>query len=127
MVPATTRPAAPASAISGRDGRRVAGATFSDIGETAGAGIPAYICPTCARDNSGDGRDRPHSDREAVIAAPHGRYIPASSRPLRKIVRPVSEKEIEYQKWLTQHYIDQAERYLRGEVVAKTGQWKEVK
>jgi carbonic anhydrase/acetyltransferase-like protein (isoleucine patch superfamily) len=36
-----------------------------------------------------------------------------------KIVRPVSEKEIEYQKWLTQHYIDQAERYLRGEVTEK--------
>jgi carbonic anhydrase/acetyltransferase-like protein (isoleucine patch superfamily) len=33
-----------------------------------------------------------------------------------KIVRPVKEKEREYMRWLVPHYIELAERYVRGEV-----------
>jgi carbonic anhydrase/acetyltransferase-like protein (isoleucine patch superfamily) len=32
-----------------------------------------------------------------------------------KIVRPVKPKEFEYMKWLSGHYVELAEKYLRGE------------
>jgi carbonic anhydrase/acetyltransferase-like protein (isoleucine patch superfamily) len=36
-----------------------------------------------------------------------------------RIVRPVSEKEREYMRWLAQHYVEVAERYVKGEVGEK--------
>jgi len=32
-----------------------------------------------------------------------------------KIVRPVKAEELEYMRWLTAHYVELAEKYLRGE------------
>jgi carbonic anhydrase/acetyltransferase-like protein (isoleucine patch superfamily) len=32
-----------------------------------------------------------------------------------KIVRPVNEKDLEYMRWLRGHYVELAERYVRGE------------
>ena len=36
-----------------------------------------------------------------------------------KIVRPVSEKDLKYMRWLPQHYLELAEKYVRGEFGAK--------
>ena len=36
-----------------------------------------------------------------------------------KIVRPVKDKEREYMRWLVTHYIELAERYVRGEIVER--------
>ena len=33
-----------------------------------------------------------------------------------KIVRPITEKEREYMRWLAQHYVEVAEQYVRGEI-----------
>lgn len=33
-----------------------------------------------------------------------------------KIVRPVKEEELEYMRWLVPHYIELAERHVRGEI-----------
>jgi carbonic anhydrase/acetyltransferase-like protein (isoleucine patch superfamily) len=35
-----------------------------------------------------------------------------------KIVRPVKEEELEYMRWLVRHYVELAERYVRGEIGA---------
>ena len=34
-----------------------------------------------------------------------------------KIVRPLSDKDFEYMRWLTGHYVELAERYVKGEDV----------
>ena len=34
-----------------------------------------------------------------------------------RVVRPVGEKDLEYMRWLTGHYIELAERYTREENV----------
>ena len=36
-----------------------------------------------------------------------------------RIVRPVTEKEREYMHWLAQHYVDVAEKYVKGEIAEK--------
>jgi len=36
-----------------------------------------------------------------------------------KIVRPVSEKEREYMRWLARHYVELAEKYVSGEIKEK--------
>jgi carbonic anhydrase/acetyltransferase-like protein (isoleucine patch superfamily) len=36
-----------------------------------------------------------------------------------KIVRPVSEKERQYMRWLAAHYVEVAEKYVSGEIRAK--------
>jgi carbonic anhydrase/acetyltransferase-like protein (isoleucine patch superfamily) len=36
-----------------------------------------------------------------------------------KIVRPISEKEREYMRWLAQHYVELAEKYVTGEIKGK--------
>jgi len=36
-----------------------------------------------------------------------------------KIVRPISDKEREYMRWLARHYVELAERYVKGEIVGK--------
>jgi carbonic anhydrase/acetyltransferase-like protein (isoleucine patch superfamily) len=33
-----------------------------------------------------------------------------------KIVRPVKEKEREYMRWLVAHYVELAQRYVRGDI-----------
>ena len=33
-----------------------------------------------------------------------------------KIVRPITEKEREYMRWLAQHYVELAEQYVKGEI-----------
>jgi carbonic anhydrase/acetyltransferase-like protein (isoleucine patch superfamily) len=38
-----------------------------------------------------------------------------------KIVRPVSEKELEYMRWLVPHYVELAGKYVRGEFDKATG------
>ena len=43
-------------------------------------------------------------DRMAVIGVPG------------KIVRPVREEELKYMRWLTSHYVELAEKYVRGEI-----------
>ena len=43
-------------------------------------------------------------DRMAVMGVPG------------RIARPVTDEELKYMRWLTTHYIEVAERYLRGEV-----------
>ncbi len=43
-------------------------------------------------------------DRMAVMGVPG------------KIVRPVKEQELSYMRWLTAHYVELAERYVRGEI-----------
>ena len=42
-------------------------------------------------------------DRMAVMGVPG------------KIVRPVKDEELKYMRWLTEHYVQLAERYVRGE------------
>jgi carbonic anhydrase/acetyltransferase-like protein (isoleucine patch superfamily) len=32
-----------------------------------------------------------------------------------KIVRPVTERDLEYMRWLTSHYVELAQRYVKGE------------
>jgi carbonic anhydrase/acetyltransferase-like protein (isoleucine patch superfamily) len=32
-----------------------------------------------------------------------------------KIARPVTDKDLEYMRWLAGHYVELAERYTRGE------------
>ena len=39
-----------------------------------------------------------------------------------KIVRPVKEEELKYMRWLTEHYIELAEKYVRGEFGTVRGQ-----
>jgi hypothetical protein len=34
-----------------------------------------------------------------------------------KIVRPVKDEELKYMRWLTAHYVELAERYVRGDDV----------
>jgi carbonic anhydrase/acetyltransferase-like protein (isoleucine patch superfamily) len=36
-----------------------------------------------------------------------------------KIVRPVKDEELKYMRWLAGHYVDVAERYVRGEITSK--------
>ena len=47
-------------------------------------------------------------DRMAVIGVPG------------KIARPVRDKELEYMRWLTTHYVELAEKYERGEFAARS-------
>src|SRR5207249_539716 len=44
-------------------------------------------------------------DRMAVMGVPG------------KIIRPVKEKELEYMRWLIEHYVELAEKYMTGEMV----------
>lgn len=48
-------------------------------------------------------------DRMAVIGVPG------------KIVRPVKEEELTYMRWLTEHYVQLAQRYVQGEDVRVQG------
>jgi carbonic anhydrase/acetyltransferase-like protein (isoleucine patch superfamily) len=32
-----------------------------------------------------------------------------------KVARPIGEKDLNYMRWLTGHYVELAERYVRGE------------
>src|SRR3954465_4254194 len=43
-------------------------------------------------------------DRMAVMGVPG------------KIVRPVKEEELKYMRWLTEHYVELAEKYISGEI-----------
>jgi carbonic anhydrase/acetyltransferase-like protein (isoleucine patch superfamily) len=66
---------------------------------------------------------RTNIGRECLIAAgavvPPGLEVPDRMVVMGvpgKIVRPVSEKELEYMKWLAPHYVELAEKYARGEI-----------
>jgi carbonic anhydrase/acetyltransferase-like protein (isoleucine patch superfamily) len=64
--------------------------------------------------------------RECLIGAgavvPPGMVVPDRSLVVGvpgKIVRPVSEKDLEYMRWLAPHYVDLARRYANGEEPGK--------
>jgi carbonic anhydrase/acetyltransferase-like protein (isoleucine patch superfamily) len=61
--------------------------------------------------------------RECLIAAgavvPPGLVVPDRMLVMGvpgKIARPVSDKDLEYMRWLAGHYVELAERYTRGEI-----------
>lgn len=61
--------------------------------------------------------------RECLIAAgatvPPGLEVPDGMCVMGtpgKIVRPVKEKELEYMRWLTTHYVELAEKHVKGEI-----------
>lgn len=61
--------------------------------------------------------------RECLIAAgavvPPGLVVPDRMVVMGvpgKIVRPVSEEELKYMRWLTVHYVELAEEYARGDI-----------
>jgi len=61
--------------------------------------------------------------RECLVAAgavvPPGLEVPDRMCVMGvpgRIVRPVTEKELEYMRWLPPHYVELAERYVNGEV-----------
>jgi autotransporter-associated beta strand protein len=63
--------------------------------------------------------------RECLIAAgavvPPGLEVPDRMVVMGvpgKIVRPVKEEELKYMRWLTPHYVEVAEKYIRGEIVS---------
>jgi carbonic anhydrase/acetyltransferase-like protein (isoleucine patch superfamily) len=60
--------------------------------------------------------------RECLVAAgavvPPGLEVPDRMLVMGvpgKVVRPVGEKDLEYMRWLTQHYVELAEEYIRGD------------
>ena len=60
--------------------------------------------------------------RECLVAAgavvPPGLEVPDRMAVMGvpgKIARPVKEEELKYMRWLTAHYVELAERYVRGE------------
>ena len=60
--------------------------------------------------------------RECLVAAgavvPPGLEVPDGMAVMGvpgKIARPVKEEELRYMRWLTAHYVELAERYVRGE------------
>jgi carbonic anhydrase/acetyltransferase-like protein (isoleucine patch superfamily) len=60
--------------------------------------------------------------RECLIAAgavvPPGLEVPDRMLVMGvpgKVVRPVGEKDLEYMRWLTGHYVELAQEYIRGE------------
>jgi carbonic anhydrase/acetyltransferase-like protein (isoleucine patch superfamily) len=68
-----------------------------------------------------------HVGKECLIGAgavlPPGMVVPERTVVMGvpgKIVRQVTEKDLEYMRWLPQHYVELAERHLRGEVVSVT-------
>jgi carbonic anhydrase/acetyltransferase-like protein (isoleucine patch superfamily) len=61
--------------------------------------------------------------RECLVAAgavvPPGLNVPDRMLVMGvpgKIVRPVTDRDLEYMRWLTDHYVELAERYVKGEV-----------
>jgi carbonic anhydrase/acetyltransferase-like protein (isoleucine patch superfamily) len=38
-----------------------------------------------------------------------------------KIVRPVKDEELKYMKWLTEHYVELARKYVSGELDREVG------
>src|SRR3954469_10200072 len=61
--------------------------------------------------------------RECLVAAgavvPPGLEVPDRMLVMGvpgKVVRPVGEKELEYMRWLVPHYIELAEKHVRGEI-----------
>jgi len=40
-----------------------------------------------------------------------------------KIVRPVKDGELKYMRWLVPHYVELAEKYVRGELGAAVAGW----
>jgi carbonic anhydrase/acetyltransferase-like protein (isoleucine patch superfamily) len=65
--------------------------------------------------------------KECLIAAgavvPPGMVVPDRMAVMGvpgKIVRPVKDDELKYMRWLTTHYIEVADRYVRGEIAAVT-------
>jgi carbonic anhydrase/acetyltransferase-like protein (isoleucine patch superfamily) len=61
--------------------------------------------------------------RECLVAAgavvPPGLEVPDRMVVMGvpgKIVRPVSEKELEYMRWLVPHYVELAQKYARGDL-----------
>jgi carbonic anhydrase/acetyltransferase-like protein (isoleucine patch superfamily) len=63
--------------------------------------------------------------RECLVAAgavvPPGLEVPDRMVVMGvpgKIVRPVKEEELKYMRWLTPHYVEVAEKYIRGEIVS---------
>ena len=63
--------------------------------------------------------------RECLIAAgavvPPGLEVPDRMVVMGvpgKIVRPVKDEELKYMRWLTPHYVEVAEKYIRGEIVS---------
>lgn len=66
--------------------------------------------------------------KECLIAAgavvPPGMLVPDRMAVMGipgKIVRPVKEEELKYMRWLTTHYVELAEKHVRGEVRRLTG------
>ena len=60
--------------------------------------------------------------RECLVAAgavvPPGLEVPDRMLVMGvpgKIVRPVTERDLEYMRWLTGHYVELAQRYVKGE------------
>ena len=69
--------------------------------------------------------------RECLIAAgavvPPGLEVPDRMLVMGvpgKIARPVTDKDLEYMRWLTEHYVELAERYTREEDVRPKPQGK---
>ena len=65
--------------------------------------------------------------RECLVAAgaivPPGLEVPDRMVVMGvpgKIVRPVKEDELKYMRWLVPHYVELAEKYVKGEVSIKT-------
>ena len=61
--------------------------------------------------------------KECLIAAgavvPPGMLVPDRMAVMGvpgKIVRPVKEEELKYMRWLTTHYVELAEKHVRGEI-----------
>ena len=64
----------------------------------------------------------PHAGKECLIAAgavvPPGLEVPDRMLVMGvpgKVVRPVQERDLEYMRWLAGHYVELAERYVKGE------------
>jgi carbonic anhydrase/acetyltransferase-like protein (isoleucine patch superfamily) len=60
--------------------------------------------------------------RECLVAAgavvPPGLVVPDRMAVMGvpgKVVRPVKDDELKYMRWLTEHYVKLAERYVEGE------------
>ena len=66
--------------------------------------------------------------KECLIAAgavvPPGMLVPDRMAVMGvpgKIVRPVKDEELKYMRWLTTHYVELAEKHVRGEISRITG------
>ena len=58
----------------------------------------------------------------AGAVVPPGLHVPDGMMVMGvpgKIVRPVKEKEFEYMRWLAAHYIELAQKYVRGEIAER--------